>query len=243
MPVFRSLFDIIGPVMVGPSSSHTAGAVRIGLVARSIFGQQPDNVEIVFYGSFAHTYRGHGTDLAIISGLLGLPTSSERIRQAYELADEKKMTIDIQTSDEPTEHPNTAKLIMSAGDRSLSLMGVSIGGGMIDIIEIDGFDVHLSGENPVILVFHQDRAGVINRVTNVLAVWNINISQMEVSRKSKGERALMVVATDNEIPDAALQQIGRLDQIVQVIAMSALKLEPDLIVSEEKEEYRYDAHA
>ncbi|MDD2426653.1 MAG: L-serine ammonia-lyase, iron-sulfur-dependent subunit beta [Eubacteriales bacterium] len=241
MSVYKSLFDIIGPVMVGPSSSHTAGAVRIGLVARSIFGMTPEEVRIVLFGSFAHTYQGHGTDLALISGLLGLPTSSEKIRQAYDMAEEANMKVTIETSDEPTEHANTVDLYLkSSGGHSLSLRGVSLGGGTIDITRIDGFDIHLSGENPAILVFYKDQPGIITQVTGVLSKADINISNMEVSRTAKGERALMLLATDGEIPPQAMEDIGRISQIYQVIALGALNVEPDLIVdSETKEEYSY----
>ncbi|NLW54585.1 MAG: L-serine ammonia-lyase, iron-sulfur-dependent, subunit beta [Clostridiaceae bacterium] len=242
MSVYKSLFDIIGPVMVGPSSSHTAGAVRIGLVARSIFGDTPEEVRIVLFGSFAHTYQGHGTDLALISGLLGLPTSSEKIRQAYDLAKAANMEVVIETSDDPTEHANTVDLYLkSSGDRALSLRGVSLGGSTIDITRIDGFDIHLSGENPAILVFYKDQPGIITQVTGVLAKVNINISNMEVSRAGKGARALMLLATDGEIPAETMEDIAKINSIHQVIALGALNVEPDFISdSDTKEEYSYD---
>ncbi len=241
MSVYKSLFDIIGPVMVGPSSSHTAGAVRIGLVARSIFGMTPEEVCIVLFGSFAHTYQGHGTDLALISGLLGLPTSSEKIRQAYDLAAKSNMKVSIETSDDPTEHANTVDLYLNSAGRTLSLRGVSLGGGTIDITKIDGFDIHLSGENPAILVFYKDQPGIITQVTGVLAKANINISNMEVSRSGKGERALMLLATDGEIPPSAMEDIGKIGHIYQVIGLGALRVEPDLISDSETEEvYSYD---
>ncbi|NLV98515.1 MAG: L-serine ammonia-lyase, iron-sulfur-dependent, subunit beta [Clostridiaceae bacterium] len=242
MSVYKSLFDIIGPVMVGPSSSHTAGAVRIGLVARSIFGNTPEEVHIVLFGSFAHTYQGHGTDLALISGLMGLPTSSEKIRQAYELAKKANMKVTIESSNDPTEHANTADLYLKSSDgRTLSLRGISLGGGTIDITKIDGFDIHLSGENPTILVFHKDQPGIITQVTGVLAKVNINISNMEVSRRGKGELALMLLATDGEIPAQTMEEIGKIAHINQVIALGALNVEPDFISdSDTKEEYSYD---
>ena len=242
MSVYKSLFDIIGPVMVGPSSSHTAGAVRIGLVARSIFGATPEEVRMVLFGSFAHTYQGHGTDLALISGLLGLPTSSEKIRQAYGLAQAAHMKVTIETSNDPTEHANTVDLYLkSAGGRLLSLRGVSLGGGTIDITRIDGFDIHLSGENPTILVFYKDQPGIITQVTGVLAEVNINISNMEVSRTGKGERALMLLATDGAIPAQTMEDISKIRHINQVIALGALNVEPDFISdSATKEEYSYD---
>ncbi len=227
MAIFQSLFDIIGPVMVGPSSSHTAGAVRIGLAARSIFGEQAEEVNITLYGSFAHTYKGHGTDLALIAGLLGFSTESVEIRRAYEVAATPGMQVQIYTSDELTEHPNTVTICMRKDDRALCVTGISTGGGMIDITDIDGFDVHVSCEEPVILVFHQDRPGLIAAVSSVLADAQVNISQMEVSRKEKGEMALMLLATDVEIPQVAMERIEAIPDIGPIIFLSALKRDAD----------------
>lgn len=227
MAIFQSIFDIIGPVMVGPSSSHTAGAVRIGLAARSIFGEQATEVNITLYGSFAHTYKGHGTDLALIAGLLGFSTESAEIRRAYEVAATKGMKVQIYTSDELTEHPNTVTICMRKDDRALCVTGISTGGGMIDITDIDGFDVHVSCEEPVILVFHQDRPGLIAAVSSVLADAQVNISQMEVSRKEKGEMALMLLATDVEIPQGAMERIEAIPDIGPIIFLSALKRDAD----------------
>ncbi|MFA5585497.1 MAG: L-serine ammonia-lyase, iron-sulfur-dependent subunit beta [Saccharofermentanales bacterium] len=225
MTLFRSLFDIIGPVMVGPSSSHTAGAVRIGLAARSIFGQQPEEAVITLYGSFAHTHKGHGTDLALIAGLLGYSLDQVEIRKAYQLAQEAGLTPRIHLSDEMTEHPNTARIVMRRGDREHSVTGISTGGGLIDLTEIDGFNVHVSCEEPVILVFHRDRPGLIARVTHILADEKVNVSQMEVSRKAKGETALMLIATDGEIPERALKGIELIEDVKSIITLSALKRE------------------
>ena len=226
MIIFRSLFDVFGPVMVGPASSHTAGAVRIGLAARSIFGQQPDQVDITLYGSFAHTYQGHGTDLALIAGLLGYSLESTEIKKAYRLAEQEGMKVTVTTSDEIVEHPNTASVLMKKGERSMRVTGISTGGGLIDLIEIDGFDVHVTCEEPVILVFHRDSPGLIARVTHILADEKVNVSQMEVSRKARGETALMLIATDGEIPERALRGIELIDDVKSIVFLSALKREP-----------------
>lgn len=225
MTVFQSLFDIIGPIMVGPSSSHTAGAVRIGLAARSIFGQRPDRVTLTLYGSFAHTYKGHGTDLALIAGLLGCSTESEKIPHAYLLAEQEGMEIKILTSEDLTDHPNTCHLFLEKGDKSLSVTAISTGGGMIDLTEIDGFDVHVSCEEPVILVFHRDRPGLVAQVSRILAREEVNISQMEVSRKGKGDKALMLLATDGPIPQGALEEIQAIADVSRIIFLTALKRE------------------
>ena len=152
---YRSVFDIIGPVMVGPSSSHTAGAVRIGLFTRYIFGEQPENVKITLYGSFKETYKGHGTDIALIGGLLGYNTSDKRIRTSMEDAKLAGMEFEFIESGIEHIHPNTAKIEVQAGRYSLDLIGKSIGGGKMVIFELLGFDVNLSGDFPTYFIFYK----------------------------------------------------------------------------------------
>ncbi|HHW93202.1 MAG TPA: L-serine ammonia-lyase, iron-sulfur-dependent, subunit beta [Clostridiaceae bacterium] len=227
MAVFQSVFDIIGPVMVGPSSSHTAGAVRIGLAARSIFGEQPEEVDITLYGSFGHTYRGHGTDLALIGGLLGRATDSDEIRYAYDLAEKEGLKVNIKVSDRNVDHPNTAHIVMFAGDRSMNMTACSVGGGMINIIRIDGFRVRVSFDNPTVLFFYRDRTGMIARVTRILADHSINVSRMQVARKESGTQALMTIATDGIIPERVMAEIRSISELGPIISLSELMREPD----------------
>ncbi len=152
---YRSVFDIIGPVMVGPSSSHTAGAVRIGLFTRYIFGRQPEDVKITLYGSFKETYKGHGTDIALIGGLLGYNTSDKRIRTSMDDAKLAGMEFEFIESEIEHIHPNTAKIEVQAGRYSLDLIGKSIGGGKMVIFELLGFDVNLSGDFPTYFIFYK----------------------------------------------------------------------------------------
>ena len=152
---YRSVFDIIGPVMVGPSSSHTAGAVRIGLFTRYIFGRQPEDVKITLYGSFKETYKGHGTDIALIGGLLGYNTSDKRIRTSMDDAKLTGMEFEFVESGIEHIHPNTAKIEVQAGRYSLDLIGKSIGGGKMVIFELLGFDVNLSGDFPTYFIFYK----------------------------------------------------------------------------------------
>lgn len=152
---YRSVFDIIGPVMVGPSSSHTAGAVRIGLFTRYIFGRQPEDVKITLYGSFKETYKGHGTDIALIGGLLGYNTSDKRIRTSMDNAKLAGMEFEFIESGIEHIHPNTAKIEVQAGRYSLDLIGKSIGGGKMVIFELLGFDVNLSGDFPTYFIFYK----------------------------------------------------------------------------------------
>lgn len=213
---YKSVFDIIGPIMIGPSSSHTAGAARIGRVARSLFGRQPKWANISFYGSFAKTYKGHGTDVAIVGGLLDFDTYDERIKTSLQIADSLGVTISFHEEDAITDHPNTAKVVIGDDNGELELVGISIGGGKIEITELNGFALKLSGNHPALLVVHDDRYGAIAGVANVLAKFAINIGHMEVSRKEKGQKALMTIEVDQNIDDAVIQELTALPNITQV---------------------------
>ncbi|WP_409294417.1 L-serine ammonia-lyase, iron-sulfur-dependent subunit beta [Peribacillus sp. SCS-26] len=213
---YKSVFDIIGPIMIGPSSSHTAGAARIGRMARSLFGREPQWAEISFYGSFAKTYKGHGTDVAVVGGLLDFDTFDERIIEALDLAGEKGMKITFSEEEEITEHPNTARIRIGDGDGELELVGISIGGGKIEIIELNGFELKLTGHDPAILVVHEDRFGAIAAVAAVLAKHKINIAHMDVSRKEKGKMALMTIEVDQNIDIVVMDEIKALPNIKNV---------------------------
>ncbi|HET7522123.1 MAG TPA: L-serine ammonia-lyase, iron-sulfur-dependent subunit beta [Bacillales bacterium] len=217
---FRSVFDVIGPVMIGPSSSHTAGAARIGRVARTLFGRKPERVDISLYGSFAKTYKGHGTDVALVGGLLDFDTSDPRIIEALSIAEQEGMSVHFVEEDAVTDHPNTVKLRLSDGREELEVVGVSIGGGKIEIIELNGFELRLSGNYPTIFVVHNDRFGVIAAVANLLAQHEINIGHMEVSRKEKGKQALMVIEVDQNVDDSVLAELMTLEHV-----LNASKLE------------------
>ncbi len=197
---YRSVFDIIGPVMIGPSSSHTAGAVRIGQLARKLFGRVPEQADIHFFGSFAHTYRGHATDVAMLAGVLGLETDDPRIPDAFALAEETGVRYAFHEEAAVPVHPNTVTIRLEAGGASIEVTGISIGGGMVQVVRVDGFELRLAGESPALLIFHQDAYGTIAAVTQILAFARINISHMEVSRSEKGREALMVIETDQPVP-------------------------------------------
>jgi L-serine dehydratase len=216
---FRSAFDIIGPVMIGPSSSHTAGAARIGRVARTLFGKQPTRAIISLYGSFAKTYKGHGTDFAIVAGLLDFDTFDERLPKSLELAKENGLEVIFRIEGAVTDHPNTVKINLYDEVNDLELVGISIGGGTIEITELNSFPLKLSGEHPAILVVHQDRFGIISAVTSVLSTNEINIGHMEVSRLEKGEMALMVIEVDQNIEDKVIAELKELPSISQIIRM------------------------
>ncbi|MBO2532309.1 L-serine dehydratase [Planifilum fulgidum] len=205
---YRSVFDIIGPVMIGPSSSHTAGAARIGRAARRLFGRKPDRVLVTLYGSFAKTYRGHGTDIALIGGVLDFDTFDKRIVKSLEIAREQGIRVEFRESEEVPEHPNTVRLRLEDGRGAMEVVGVSIGGGKMEIVELNGFELKMTGNSPTLLVPHQDRYGAIAAVAGVLARHRINIGYMQVSRKEKGSEALMIIETDQPVEQEVLDEIA-----------------------------------
>ncbi|MBN8191502.1 L-serine ammonia-lyase, iron-sulfur-dependent subunit beta [Bacillus sp. NTK074B] len=217
---YKSVFDIIGPVMIGPSSSHTAGAARIGRVARNLFRREPKWATISFYGSFAKTYKGHGTDVAIVGGILDYDTFDERIIESINVAKEKGIKIKFQEEEALTDHPNTARIRMGDDQGEIELVGISIGGGKVEIIELNGFELKLSGHHPAILVVHDDRFGAIASVSNIIAKHQLNIGHMDVSRKEKGQMALMTIEVDQPIDEAVIKELSSLPNITQVTRIS-----------------------
>jgi len=216
---YRSAFDIIGPVMVGPSSSHTAGAVRIGKMARTLFNMKPDKAIISLHGSFAKTYKGHGTDVAVVGGILDFDTFDKRIPNSLELAKQAGIDVQFIVEDVITDHPNTVKIQLFSQTKEQELVGISIGGGTIEITELNSFKLRLSGEHPAILVVHQDQFGMISQVTKILAEHRINIGHMEVSRKEKGQMALMVIEVDEPIEEKVIGLLEELPNVKQIVRM------------------------
>lgn len=205
----RSLFDIIGPVMIGPSSSHTAGAVRLGELARAVFGGQPARADVELHGSFASTGRGHGTDLALTAGLLGMRPDDPGIRTAREAAAAAGVDVSFADADLGEVHPNTARITLRDDNgREVVVQGSSVGGADVVLTRIDGFDVSISGELPVLIVEHNDRPGVIAAVSEILARHGANVASMEVSREMRGARALMVLETDHAVDADTVAEIA-----------------------------------
>lgn len=212
-----NLFDILGPVMVGPSSSHTAGAVKIGLVARRMLGVQPLRAKILLHGSFASTGSGHGTDRAIIAGLLGMLPDDLRIPQSFEAAQQAGLQFSFGTVNLHGAHPNTALLTIEGnGERKLEMMAASIGGGRIKVCQIDGIDTNFSGEYNTLVVHNLDQPGHVAQVTTLLAQQNVNIATMQLFRNVKGGYAVMVVECDQTIPDDLVNWLVKLDGIIKV---------------------------
>ena len=216
--VTMQIFDILGPVMIGPSSSHTAGIVRIGNVARSILGHTPSHARILFHGSLAKTYRGHGSDRAIVAGLLGFDTDDMRIRDSLTLAEEYGLSYEIETTTIEGAHPNTVLLFLD----SLTLQAASVGGGNILVQKIDDIDVRFKGYHDTLITLHKDSPGVIASVTNFFAVKEINIADMKVYRDKKGGRAIMLIEVDDRIDNCISRSIGQLPEIEQVTLIRGL---------------------
>lgn len=213
---YNSVFDIIGPVMVGPSSSHTAGAARIGKVARTLFGKEPTWAKIYLYESFAKTYKGHGTDFALVGGLLNYETDHPQMRHALKTARDKNISIEFIEDSAKVSHPNTVRIQLGDDSASIELVGISIGGGKVEIIELNGFALKLSGNHPALLILHNDRAGAIASVTKILAKYYLNIGHMEVNRKDVGKEALMVIEVDENIESQVLYELKNAEHIIQV---------------------------
>ena len=217
------VFDIVGPVMIGPSSSHTAGAVRLGLMARAVLGEVPVRADIDLAGSFAQTYRGHGTDKALVAGILGFRQDDERIRDSLAIAKKQGLDIRLHPVDLKGAHPNTAVIRMiGVTGRVVHLRGASVGGGNILISNIDGYEVELTGAYPALIVVHHDRPGVIARVSEILSRYEVNIAFMRVSRQNRGETAMMIMELDDVPADEVVEECQEVCDVEHAFSIPAI---------------------
>lgn len=218
------VFDMIGPVMVGPSSSHTAGAVRIGRMARMVLGDEVAEASITLFGSFAATWKGHGTDKAILSGLLGFEADDERIGEAPSLAEKAGLAYTFILSDKAGIHPNCAEIeARSRSGKTIRLTGSSIGGGSIVINKINGIAVSITGEFHTLIVVHQDVPGVVASVTSVLSGKGINIAAMTVFRSNRGGEAIMVIETDQVLDSGVAGELLKRQGVRDVSVIASMK--------------------
>ena len=221
-----NVFDIIGPIMIGPSSSHTAGAVRIGRVVNKLMDNQtPESLEIILSGSFAQTYRGHGTDRALLAGIMGYHSYSEEIRDALEIATERGIRYEFIKKDLPGAHPNTARIVFTLADGTTgSVQAASVGGGNIRVDLVNDMHVDFSGESNTLLVMHQDRPGVIAAVTNLMReeYAELNICNFHLSRERRGGDAIMTIESDNLPPAKLIQDIRKLDHVTNALLIRRL---------------------
>ena len=213
-----SVFDMIGPVMIGPSSSHTAGVVRIGLAAFKILGGQPDTAEIIFYNSFARTYEGHGSDRAILAGLMNFQTDDKRIKDAIDLAAKANLKFTFKSvGNASTLHPNSVRLVLQKADRKIEVLGESKGGGIINIAEVNGFKADFSANLHTAIIFADDVKGSIAFIASVLAHDDCNIATMSVSRKGKNDLACQVIEMDSGIKPVTFEYLRSLSWVNEVI--------------------------
>lgn len=218
MPEKSSVFDMIGPVMIGPSSSHTAGVVRIGRAARKVFGSKPEMAEITFYNSFARTYEGHGSDRAIIAGLLDFQTDDARIKNALEIAEQEKFQYTFKSiGNASTFHPNTVRVKMKSGSREMEVLGESKGGGIVNIAEVNGFKADFSASLHTTIIFADDVKGSVAFIASVLAHDDCNIATMSVSRKGKNDLACLVFEMDSGLKDVTLKYLESLSWVNEII--------------------------
>ena len=218
-----NLFDILGPVMVGPSSSHTAGAVRLGRTARRLLGEgTPREANITLLGSFAATGHGHGTDRALIAGLLGFQPDDERIARSFELAHDAGMTFSFTSARAGSEHPNTARIdLIGPSGKTLSMTGSSLGGGRIMVVEMNGLRANFSGDLPTLIVQNVDQPGHVSEVTSMLAHKGVNIATMQLYRDHPGGNAVMIIETDKAVPPEGIAWLERSEGITRVTFIDA----------------------
>lgn len=216
-------FDIVGPIMVGPSSSHTAGAVKIGYVSRKLLAQDIKKMQINLYGSFLETGTGHGTKKALIAGALGMLPDDDRIVDSFEIAASMGINVEFGEAKLKDGHPNTAQMILEGVDgRTLEVIGESIGGSRINIAKIDGLSANFSGDYPTMIIHHQDHPGLVAEVSSMLAQESVNIAAMKLNRSSRDGEAIMIVECDQEVPLESVGWIKHLDGVNKVTYYSLL---------------------
>lgn len=215
------IFDIIGPVMVGPSSSHTAGAVRIGYISQKLMGEQIKEANILLYGSFLDTGKGHGTNKAIVAGLLGMQPDDMRIPHSMEIAEKKGIKVTFGKSTLKEAHPNSAQIILTGiSGKQLEVVGESLGGSRINIAQIDGITTNFSEDYPTLVVHNQDQPGHVSEVTSMLAHKSVNIASMQLYRSNRGGNAVMVLECDQEIPREGIEWLKKVEGITKVTYLS-----------------------
>lgn len=221
---YMNIFDIVGPVMVGPSSSHTAGAVKIGYVARKLMGEEIAEAEILLYGSFLATGSGHGTKYALVAGLLGMKPDDENIPNSFNMAIKEGMKFSFGVAKLKEAHPNSVfmKLIGKSG-KKLEIIGESLGGSLINIAKIDGLTANFSGDHPTLIVHNLDQPGHVAEVTSMLAHKSVNVVTLQLYRESRGGHAVMVLECDQEIPREALKWLEHLEGIEKVTYFSLVE--------------------
>lgn len=219
-----SAFDILGPIMIGPSSSHTAGAARLGKVASIIAGEEIVSVNFKLHGSFSKTYKGHGTDKALVAGILGMDPWDERLKDSLNIAKARGIAIAFIKEDLGDVHPNTVKFEMNLKSGSeVVVVGSSVGGGSIIVTNINGEEIEFTGEYPTLIINHRDVPGIVSRVSTILADEGINIAFMKVFRNSKGSLASMVFETDTLVSERVIEKIKNVIYILKIRVINQIQ--------------------
>ena len=213
------LFDILGPITIGPSSSHTAGAVRIGLVCRMLLDDDIKHARITFYGSFADTYHGHGTDKAVVGGLLGFFPDNEKIRASLRLAEFRGLSYEIFTAEDPRMHPNTVMIEARTKDKSVRIQGASVGGGAIRITEINGMAVQITFNEDTLILFHRDSPGVLASIAHILSSNGYNIGNLRLSRTRREGDVITVVETDVPVDQTTVSQLWSVESVSEAVVI------------------------
>lgn len=217
------IFDVLGPIMIGPSSSHTAGAARLGKIAGTIVNKPIKEVSFLLHGSFRETYKGHGTDRALVAGILGFLPDDPNLKDSISIANEKGIIIRFLPADLGQVHPNTVKfLIKDINDIEWEVLGSSIGGGLVEIHEINGKKVKITGEYPTIITCHDDVPGTVSKISTLFYENKINIAFMSLSRNQKGKDATMTLEVDTNISDEIINEIKSINGVNRVIVINSL---------------------
>ena len=217
------IFDVLGPIMIGPSSSHTAGAARLGKIARTIVNKPIKDVTFLLHGSFKETYKGHGTDRALVAGILGMMPYDERLRDALLIAEKEGLEVHFLPADLGQVHPNTVKILMTdCDDINWEVLGSSIGGGLVEIYEINGNKVKITGEYPTIITCHDDIPGTVSKVSTLFYDNDINIAHMTLVRSQKGKDATMTFEVDNNVSEELIAALKAVEGVNRVILINSL---------------------
>lgn len=217
-----SVFDVLGPVMIGPSSSHTAGAAKLGKLAAVIISEKFKYIDFHLHGSFAKTYKGHGTDRALVAGIMGMDPDDENLKYSLRLAQENQIGIKFIEDDLGYVHPNTVKFVFKDINEKIigEVTGSSIGGGNVVITNINGNSVEITGNSSTLIINQIDKKGVIGKITTTIASNNINIATMKVSREGKGKRACMIIEVDSKITSKLISDLNEIQEVLSVKAIN-----------------------
>lgn len=219
----KTLFDVIGPIIVGPSSSHTAGAVRIGYLAGQIFGEIPQSVTFKLYNSFAKTGKGHGTDKGLLGGVLGMDVDNEGIKSAFDYAKKLNVEYSFEYAQDYGKHPNSVDISLVSQNNRMEISGISLGAGEVCINRINGYKFNINGDYDTIVLIYKDKPGMVYRVTALLQGHNINIATMHCDRNAKGQEASMGICIDGHLNEDVFKQLEMIDEVYLIRHIEVLK--------------------